>query len=137
MIRRPPRSTLFPYTTLFRSLPPVPDDAQLFSNYQSTSQVTASNTILHVIGRKNATFAMLYIQNTTGTWGAMVRDKHAPTPISGTVELKGMQAGAGFSVRWYDTDTGALLKTDSVTAHTGGVLLTLPKQITESIAAIV
>src|SRR2546425_10610499 len=25
MIRRPPRSTLFPYTTLFRSLPPPPD----------------------------------------------------------------------------------------------------------------
>src|SRR2546425_9596908 len=24
MIRRPPRSTLFPYTTLFRSLPPEP-----------------------------------------------------------------------------------------------------------------
>src|SRR2546422_8214341 len=24
MIRRPPRSTLFPYTTLFRSLPPMP-----------------------------------------------------------------------------------------------------------------
>src|SRR5260221_7556636 len=24
MIRRPPRSTLFPYTTLFRSLPPAP-----------------------------------------------------------------------------------------------------------------
>src|SRR5690349_23014298 len=24
MIRRPPRSTLFPYTTLFRSYPPVP-----------------------------------------------------------------------------------------------------------------
>src|SRR5690349_22658039 len=26
MIRRPPRSTLFPYTTLFRSLAPVPRD---------------------------------------------------------------------------------------------------------------
>src|SRR3712207_8547064 len=25
MIRRPPRSTLFPYTTLFRSLAPVPE----------------------------------------------------------------------------------------------------------------
>src|SRR3712207_8347548 len=25
MIRRPPRSTLFPYTTLFRSLPHLPD----------------------------------------------------------------------------------------------------------------
>src|SRR4051812_49721779 len=27
MIRRPPRSTLFPYTTLFRSLPPDPFDS--------------------------------------------------------------------------------------------------------------
>src|SRR3712207_7848533 len=27
MIRRPPRSTLFPYTTLFRSLPPRDDRA--------------------------------------------------------------------------------------------------------------
>src|SRR3712207_8301501 len=27
MIRRPPRSTLFPYTTLFRSNPPPPEDA--------------------------------------------------------------------------------------------------------------
>src|SRR2546430_16695496 len=27
MIRRPPRSTLFPYTTLFRSLSPIPDSA--------------------------------------------------------------------------------------------------------------
>src|SRR5437764_11679585 len=26
MIRRPPRSTLFPYTTLFRSTPQVPSD---------------------------------------------------------------------------------------------------------------
>src|SRR2546429_1793911 len=26
MIRRPPRSTLFPYTTLFRSLPALPAD---------------------------------------------------------------------------------------------------------------
>src|SRR3712207_5955841 len=28
MIRRPPRSTLFPYTTLFRSLPVFPSDAE-------------------------------------------------------------------------------------------------------------
>src|SRR5438034_7360777 len=30
MIRRPPRSTLFPYTTLFRSLPDVPNIASGF-----------------------------------------------------------------------------------------------------------
>src|SRR5258708_16054923 len=29
MIRRPPRSTLFPYTTLFRSLPRPPADSAL------------------------------------------------------------------------------------------------------------
>src|SRR3712207_7006220 len=29
MIRRPPRSTLFPYTTLFRSVPVDPDDVLL------------------------------------------------------------------------------------------------------------
>src|SRR2546430_10362199 len=29
MIRRPPRSTLFPYTTLFRSLAPFADDVAL------------------------------------------------------------------------------------------------------------
>src|SRR5438876_6908360 len=36
MIRRPPRSTLFPYTTLFRSPPAVPRDP-------NTSQATASD----------------------------------------------------------------------------------------------
>src|SRR2546422_10915479 len=30
MIRRPPRSTLFPYTTLFRSLPDVEIDSTIF-----------------------------------------------------------------------------------------------------------
>src|SRR5436189_4262310 len=29
MIRRPPRSTLFPYTTLFRSAPPLPGDLRV------------------------------------------------------------------------------------------------------------
>src|SRR2546426_7665824 len=32
MIRRPPRSTLFPYTTLFRSLALDPDDAAVLYN---------------------------------------------------------------------------------------------------------
>src|SRR2546430_8978478 len=34
MIRRPPRSTLFPYTTLFRSLPPYKRDVNtVFQSY--------------------------------------------------------------------------------------------------------
>src|SRR4051812_49886847 len=34
MIRRPPRSTLFPYTTLFRSEPPGPRDRQQHADVQ-------------------------------------------------------------------------------------------------------
>src|SRR3712207_7554549 len=37
MIRRPPRSTLFPYTTLFRSLPPLDRDESRFA--QATTQM--------------------------------------------------------------------------------------------------
>src|SRR3712207_243707 len=39
MIRRPPRSTLFPYTTLFRSVPDVPDELR------------SPDVLLHVGGR--------------------------------------------------------------------------------------
>src|SRR2546430_13266758 len=46
MIRRPPRSTLFPYTTLFRSLAAPPacehvSGAFVFTTFQFTSQTTA------------------------------------------------------------------------------------------------
>src|SRR5258708_18709767 len=34
MIRRPPRSTLFPYTTLFRSVVIVEDDIEIRSGFQ-------------------------------------------------------------------------------------------------------
>src|SRR5260221_10530386 len=40
MIRRPPRSTLFPYTTLFRSMCGVTGDTELF-DYFAAAQVTA------------------------------------------------------------------------------------------------
>src|SRR5438034_6425503 len=36
MIRRPPRSTLFPYTTLFRSPPPPPQPARTVSPARSS-----------------------------------------------------------------------------------------------------
>src|SRR2546422_4718615 len=45
MIRRPPRSTLFPYTTLFRSVVTIDDDVQhlkFISTVLSTDQVVVS-----------------------------------------------------------------------------------------------
>src|SRR2546428_5401697 len=48
MIRRPPRSTLFPYTTLFRSLFLGPDDAPL--NFATgTDFVGPRERIAHII----------------------------------------------------------------------------------------
>src|SRR3712207_7587362 len=41
MIRRPPRSTLFPYTTLFRSLSDKRNEAQLLKNYQASLTTVA------------------------------------------------------------------------------------------------
>src|SRR5260370_30670462 len=43
MIRRPPRSTLFPYTTLFRSKPPE-RLASAFSSRQKVLHPSVSNT---------------------------------------------------------------------------------------------
>src|SRR5258708_26019787 len=44
MIRRPPRSTLFPYTTLFRSLSTIPDPA---SSIPQTDPADRSKARLH------------------------------------------------------------------------------------------
>src|SRR2546430_16170273 len=44
MIRRPPRSTLFPYTTLFRSGMDVIREARvIFDNYQLATQILAAS----------------------------------------------------------------------------------------------
>src|SRR3989442_10547013 len=40
MIRRPPRSTLFPYTTLFRSIALSPDGAKLYVTAETSNNVS-------------------------------------------------------------------------------------------------
>src|SRR2546430_11147148 len=47
MIRRPPRSTLFPYTTLFRSpllVPVLPEDVNTFELLQGAGQRSEEHT---------------------------------------------------------------------------------------------
>src|SRR5947209_15653476 len=61
MIRRPPRSTLFPYTTLFRSLkitgiPVARSDAhriRLLSSVHTGHMSTAGSNVTRVIDRKS------------------------------------------------------------------------------------
>src|SRR3712207_6975253 len=45
MIRRPPRSTLFPYTTLFRSPRPTPEGSAPARDASETTDI--STTVLH------------------------------------------------------------------------------------------
>src|SRR6266851_9947339 len=64
MIRRPPRSTLFPYTTLFRSAWLSPHDAvvpqtELFPAGQTQHQVTKADTEQMVNSQQSATAAAL------------------------------------------------------------------------------
>src|SRR3712207_8942058 len=48
MIRRPPRSTLFPYTTLFRSDPVVSLDAALAEDARTVHEEMKDNVLLDV-----------------------------------------------------------------------------------------
>src|SRR3712207_9475197 len=51
MIRRPPRSTLFPYTTLFRSVVAAPHSALRSSNDQTARMLSAVQTPgVHILG---------------------------------------------------------------------------------------
>src|SRR3712207_9481692 len=46
MIRRPPRSTLFPYTTLFRSLLPVSPAVKLLESGSRSGRATMKKVVL-------------------------------------------------------------------------------------------
>src|SRR5260370_10942493 len=68
MIRRPPRSTLFPYTTLFRSIP------------VSTQGMALSNgNIPHDIGRQD--MGVIEIRQPTVIASGSKRRRHGPDTI--------------------------------------------------------
>src|SRR6266496_6317436 len=53
MIRRPPRSTLFPYTTLFRSVPSAARTAPSSRERDTVDPLSAELRRLHVTDRKS------------------------------------------------------------------------------------
>src|SRR2546429_654561 len=78
MIRRPPRSTLFPYTTLFRSISKVHNGTFTQGDTGDTYTVTASNADLHgpTVGQVMVTDTIpagLTLTNAAGTnWACTV-----------------------------------------------------------------
>src|SRR5256885_11460702 len=55
MIRRPPRSTLFPYTTLFRSIMPLRLTQRLFSSAGACAIVSSLTPRLCIISDRKST----------------------------------------------------------------------------------
>src|SRR2546429_7258922 len=55
MIRRPPRSTLFPYTTLFRSLNTMPPSTfkDVSSTPESLFMASTTSLVCHAVDRKS------------------------------------------------------------------------------------
>src|SRR2546426_602001 len=89
MIRRPPRSTLFPYTTLFRSVPafaPPPEGQSATALYGPASTVGVTiNGVLYTAGALRV--------------GREVR-------VYGSVAAERGLAGTGLLEVWYDADLG-------------------------------
>src|SRR2546426_9749867 len=93
MIRRPPRSTLFPYTTLFRSLGAwnnalnyLADDAVFFDG----SAWTAKRSNTNVSPVEGADWTTLAQQGATGPTGAQ-----GPAGPQGPVGARGAPGAAG------------------------------------------
>src|SRR2546428_10349672 len=75
MIRRPPRSTLFPYTTLFRShglaakLTPI--------------RVVCNNTLTAALGRKWSSTADVYVRHhRSALWASSIRTDRKSTRLN-------------------------------------------------------
>src|SRR5256885_9783370 len=82
MIRRPPRSTLFPYTTLFRSTVTLSGTATITAGANGTNSLTLSGSQVDI----NATLASLAYQGTLNyngpdTLTVTSRDSNAVTDV--------------------------------------------------------
>src|SRR3989449_3817581 len=74
MIRRPPRSTLFPYTTLFRSVTPLPESEQLVKGVAAPSAKKFTSPVgKGAVATESVTVAVQLAALPTGTEGAHAR----------------------------------------------------------------
>src|SRR3712207_6973433 len=67
MIRRPPRSTLFPYTTLFRSLAILRECQVPIERIRDVVVVTAEDLRLVAAQRKDAHYALIALKHSADT----------------------------------------------------------------------
>src|ERR1035437_1197801 len=85
MIRRPPRSTLFPYTTLFRSSKAVPSLDELAGQWQNASSLRSLPALSSGHGSAQAARGVLSLENVSfppitmaGDTGALLIEGQMP-----------------------------------------------------------
>src|SRR5256885_17061189 len=93
MIRRPPRSTLFPYTTLFRSILAAGEGKRMQSALPKVLQPLAGRPLLkHVIDTAR-TLAPAAIQVVYGHGGEQVPAAPQDEPVSWTLQAERLGTG--------------------------------------------
>src|SRR2546427_2155611 len=81
MIRRPPRSTLFPYTTLFRSV-----DRRL-SARRGAAHLVPEHELANIHGEHGAGVLRHSIHHTLGCWPARVRSEEHTSELQSQSNL--------------------------------------------------
>src|SRR3990167_10973647 len=73
MIRRPPRSTLFPYTTLFRSPFPIPKDGleAIWNHITRYRGGSVKRLVTQATPQPNGSYSMVYFQDEFTFRGAL------------------------------------------------------------------
>lgn len=85
---------------------------------------TSSNTNVRVMGQKDMTNrqAYLWIDNKTHTWWNVVNSPTSVSNQSSTITIALGQANAQYTVTWWNTYTGSVSSTQTLTANSSGVL---------------
>ena len=97
MIRRPPRSTLFPYTTLFRSLIKYDSNKKIFTNYvhDKNNQNSISNSVVRSLLESKVYPDVVYV----GTRGGNLNLFDTKTNNFSTIPFNDYSDGSSNSVR--------------------------------------
>ena len=82
---------------------------------------TSTNSKLRAMGLKNTNNEYIWIQNSDNTWWNYVHGT-AVSNQSGTVSVLGLVSNASYSVEWWDAYTGAITKTETLTANSNGTI---------------
>lgn len=93
--------------------------------YPADVQATSSDARIRVLGQKSGDSAYMWISNSGYTWSRIVREGVNPTAVSANISVPGFTNGASLKVEWYDTNTGAVTRTETKTAVNGVVTLSV------------